>query len=319
MQTQRGFVSTGILIAIILAIVVLGGGAYYVMQQQAPTQTASDNFDNAQTLPTTNNPARTTVDTSVKTTQTQNTGTQKATATIDKNSLTTNSVTPTITGTASANIGIFIAKGKVTVTSPITTDSQNYAWRYWGHLGKCQSTTGDFCGFDILNGRWSTTVFGPGLELKDGVYTVIITDSIIGKDSANVLATGTLTIAGSINNGLSSISISSPVAGTSVSQGSSLTISWSSQNAPTGAYVQLSLVPVSGSSGDYAAISTAGESLPLTGNKSWTIPSVNLCSVDGCKIRPSPGQYRISASILKGDTGVGIGTTDSAIFNITTP
>ena len=54
MHNQRGFVGVGVLIAIILGIVVLGGGAYYVVQQQAPTQTASENFDNVQTLPTQN-------------------------------------------------------------------------------------------------------------------------------------------------------------------------------------------------------------------------------------------------------------------------
>lgn len=52
MQNQRGFIGLPVLIAILLGIVVLGGGAYYVVQQQTPTQTASDNLDNLQTLPT---------------------------------------------------------------------------------------------------------------------------------------------------------------------------------------------------------------------------------------------------------------------------
>ena len=47
MNTQRGFVGVGVLIAIILGVVVLGGGAYFVMQQQAPSQTAlpDNNFE----------------------------------------------------------------------------------------------------------------------------------------------------------------------------------------------------------------------------------------------------------------------------------
>jgi len=60
MQNQRGFVGVGVLIAILVGLAVLGGGAYYVVQQQAPTQIASDNFDNVETLPTnttTSNPA----------------------------------------------------------------------------------------------------------------------------------------------------------------------------------------------------------------------------------------------------------------------
>ncbi len=51
MKNQQGSVSTGILIAIILAIVVLGGGAYFVMQSNQSSQTASEN--NLDTLPTT--------------------------------------------------------------------------------------------------------------------------------------------------------------------------------------------------------------------------------------------------------------------------
>lgn len=195
MHNQRGFVGLPVLIWIVLGLIVVGGGAYYVVQQQSASQTTSNNFDNVETLSTTNTQtSQQTQATKNTPTQTQNTQTQKATATVDKSSLTSNSFTPTISGTANSDIGIFIAKGKVTVNSPISTDWQNYAWRYWGHLGKCKSTTGDFCGFDIINGRWSIQVFGPGFKLEDGVYTVIITDSITGKDSANVLTTGTLTI-----------------------------------------------------------------------------------------------------------------------------
>ncbi|MEK7612952.1 MAG: hypothetical protein AAB449_02290 [Patescibacteria group bacterium] len=62
MQYQRGFVGVGVLIAILVGLAVFGGGAYYIVQQQTPTQTASDNFDNLQQLPTnttTSNPAPT--------------------------------------------------------------------------------------------------------------------------------------------------------------------------------------------------------------------------------------------------------------------
>jgi len=74
MQNQRGFVGVGVLIAIILGIVVLGGGAYYVVQQQAPTQTATENFDNLQQLPITNNQpqTKTTTNAPAQTTPTQN-------------------------------------------------------------------------------------------------------------------------------------------------------------------------------------------------------------------------------------------------------
>lgn len=39
MQTQRGFVSAAVLIAIVLGLIVVGGGAYYVVQQNTQPQT----------------------------------------------------------------------------------------------------------------------------------------------------------------------------------------------------------------------------------------------------------------------------------------
>ncbi|MCF7816168.1 MAG: hypothetical protein K9M10_04165 [Candidatus Pacebacteria bacterium] len=52
MNTQRGFIGIGMLIAILLGLAVIGGGAYYVTHQQPAQQTPTDNFDNTQTLPT---------------------------------------------------------------------------------------------------------------------------------------------------------------------------------------------------------------------------------------------------------------------------
>lgn len=55
MKIQKGFVSVGILITIVLGLIIIGGGVYYFMHQQAPSPNLSDNaLDNSQTLPTTN-------------------------------------------------------------------------------------------------------------------------------------------------------------------------------------------------------------------------------------------------------------------------
>ncbi len=59
MQNQRGFIGVGLLIAILVGLAVLGGGAYYVVHQQSATQTPVENFDNVQTLPTTNTSTQT--------------------------------------------------------------------------------------------------------------------------------------------------------------------------------------------------------------------------------------------------------------------
>lgn len=49
MYIQRGFVTAGILIAIVLGLIIVGGGAYFVMQSN---QTVSENFGDSQQLPT---------------------------------------------------------------------------------------------------------------------------------------------------------------------------------------------------------------------------------------------------------------------------
>ena len=56
MKIQRGFVSAGILIAIVLGLIVVGGGAYYVMQQNTTSQTPTEEGPvNLETLPRANN------------------------------------------------------------------------------------------------------------------------------------------------------------------------------------------------------------------------------------------------------------------------
>ncbi len=41
MQNQRGFIGTGVLIAILVGLIVVGGGVYFVMQQRSSLQTTS--------------------------------------------------------------------------------------------------------------------------------------------------------------------------------------------------------------------------------------------------------------------------------------
>jgi len=103
-------------------------------------------------------------------------GKADAFATIDQRSLTTNSASPTITGTVrNADIGVRILKGRVAVPSPIDTASQDYVW---------QSPNA----FPAAGGRWSTTV--AGVTLDNGIYTVIVSDM----KTALVLATGVLVV-----------------------------------------------------------------------------------------------------------------------------
>jgi len=99
-------------------------------------------------------------------------------ATIDQHSLTTNSASPTITGTVrNAEIGLRILKGRVAVPSPIDTASQDYVSRYPSMLF-------------AAGGRWSATVAASGVTMENGIYTVVVFDV----KTALVLATGTLVV-----------------------------------------------------------------------------------------------------------------------------
>lgn len=83
MKNQRGFVGVWVLIAIVLGLIVVGGGTYYIVQQQSPSQTTSENSDNVQTLPTTNNQTQTTETTANTAAQTsQNTTNTKPSITV---------------------------------------------------------------------------------------------------------------------------------------------------------------------------------------------------------------------------------------------
>lgn len=75
MKTQQGFVSAGILIAIVLGLIVVGGGAYFVMQNQSANTevvrdtgldqlpTVNTNVDTRPSTPTTNPSTNTSVPT----------------------------------------------------------------------------------------------------------------------------------------------------------------------------------------------------------------------------------------------------------------
>lgn len=194
MKNHQGFIGVGILIAILVGLSVLGGGAYFVMHQ-TPSQTGSENSDNVQTMPTANNPIQTTANTPAQTTQTQNTEI-KATATIDKNSLTTSSSKPTITGTFSNTNGIevIVTRGTLPSDGLMSAMVSQPVW----------SDRSDHGGGVMLNGTsagtWSNTI---STALQNGTYRVGIyqdtlyypqTDANMAKNSRRLLASGTLVV-----------------------------------------------------------------------------------------------------------------------------
>jgi len=104
-------------------------------------------------------------------------------------------------------------------------------------------------------------------------------------------------------------SISVSVSLSSVAQGSALPISWTSQSAPSGATVSLSLIPLPDR--EWATI---GANKPLTGSMSWTVPST-YCHLDVCGLPLTPGQYLVRAWIVSG--GQAVATGDSSDFSVT--
>jgi hypothetical protein len=95
-----------------------------------------------------------------------------------------------------------------------------------------------------------------------------------------------------------------------VSSGNQLSLSWQATNAPAGATVGLSLVPVAGG-GQWMTIA-ANKS--TTGSMSWQIPDT-FCSADVCGISLTSGQYLVRASIIS--RGQSVATSDSPQFAIT--
>lgn len=89
MNTSRGFVSFGLILAVIIGLVVLGGAGYYATQKNA-LQTSNKNATTTQQVQQSASQSVPSSDTSADT---------KASVTIDQSSLTTTSGTPTITGT----------------------------------------------------------------------------------------------------------------------------------------------------------------------------------------------------------------------------
>jgi len=104
-------------------------------------------------------------------------------------------------------------------------------------------------------------------------------------------------------------SISVSVSLSSVAQGSALPISWTSQSAPAGATVSLSLIPLPDR--EWATI---GANKPLIGTMSWTVPST-YCHLDVCGLPLTPGQYLVRAFIVSG--GQALATGDSSDFSVT--
>lgn len=185
MYNQRGFIGLPVLIAILLGIVVLGGGAYFVVQQQTPTQTATENFDNVQTLPTTNNQAQTQTNTNTQTgASTQNpvaqdTVVKKPSATID--SLVLTSTNRTITGTASGvssvNVGLY--------------DHTTAKFNEWTMVSAANVAES----IPVVNGRWSFTVSGSDYLVNGTTVRVTYDGPNPGTNDVVVLASGTLTVA----------------------------------------------------------------------------------------------------------------------------
>ena len=286
MHNQRGFIGVGVLIAILVGLVVLGGGAYFVVQQQAPSQTASDNFDNVQTLPTTNN----------KTQQTQVSNTQS----------TPSATTPTPKNTSETTV-----KPKITNIKLLSSHSgQSYKagdtitvrWEAPSELSSVVIVLGQSCTKgEVADGNCNTTDFFKEFggisntgeyKLKIPInapsgnrYDIFVTDCYgmcLGKSYGSVRS-ARFSISASATFVMPKIIILSPQVGASL-QGDTVTIKWrldnpgnfelSDQNASLG--MMGSTCPLTAPYGEGCLYFTNNASVSLAaGEYSWKILKIS--------------------------------------------
>jgi hypothetical protein len=148
---QRGFGVVGLLI--ILGLVIIGGGAFWYLQNKSATT------------------ANSALQTVTNTERTHTSPSAAPSATIDKNSLITNSLTPTLTGTA-------------TGLSEVAIDVLDLSAE---PAAGSQYVTHDSA--PVINGHWSDTLVSSPKLKYDHTYGIRVYD-----DPAGVNVKGTLTI-----------------------------------------------------------------------------------------------------------------------------
>lgn len=242
MYNQRGFIGLPVLIAILLGIVVLGGGAYYVVQQQTPRQTTSENFDNVQTLPTTNN-------------QTQET--QTTVNTPAQTSQNTTNTKPAITVTAWHSDGpatISVSYSNLPKkTSALALCVDNGACTDWVENFTPPSPSGTYT-MSVQHG-YAESQKGLGA----GKYKIVV----IGSEFSDQIVASSIFTVSAIQSSQSTsiipdiIRITSPNGGETLKIGDTVRVSWDAKNVP-GKYVGLRL-EVWQISGDKPIIDATGQ------------------------------------------------------------
>ncbi len=123
-----------------------------------------------------------------------------------------------------------------------------------------------------------------------GIYTATVTRKTGCTPSqcfGSSTGIGTTTIVVGATSGIPPFSISSPVSGQTVKQGEGLTISWDSQNAPTGSAVSLWLVKSSGGN-----LGLIARNQLTNGTFNWQVPGSRCSSSGVCSILvDSPAAY----------------------------
>ncbi|MDB5224981.1 MAG: hypothetical protein JWO43_603, partial [Candidatus Adlerbacteria bacterium] len=186
MNIQKGFISIGLLIAIILGVAVVGGGSYYVMQKMSAPQSdiaALSQGDSPTATPTTQEKT------------TNGTNSVGPSASFKVSTLVGTTQTLSISGNC-ANVpgalDIRIVSGKTTLATNRLPDDAVYIdyTHHGGTLGAtCNSTSGTF------STRDSNPQLQPGIYTV-GLYTYTTVSSSEGPQPQNVklLASGTLTV-----------------------------------------------------------------------------------------------------------------------------
>lgn len=179
MYFEKGFIGLRALMTIVFAVIVLGGGAYYVMHQNTAPQTSTNYPDISTKQQTTTNTPNTNTNVTASTVKPASPTKASLAIKIDANSLTSSSLTPTITGTASGvtevHFEVFGSDGARVAAAQASFNSTTRAWSFpINDSTKVQNSSGR--PVELYHGStYSIEVFsGPGdsTVLTRGILTI---------------------------------------------------------------------------------------------------------------------------------------------------
>lgn len=267
MQNKRGFVGTGVLIAILIGVTLFGGGAYYVAQQQL-AQAPTENFDNLQQLPTTNNQPQATQQQLTDAVRTSPAKTYSYETSTTLSSFKSPSGTYAVRfdnhsqskfRIVELSTGKVLSDYKPKMGSAVICELVCYAFAQW--LNDTKLIIGSY---SLVNNEWNST--NPA-KRHDVVVFDVLTETYRPATQSEIAQfdlynnTHLTWESPTLNTGV--IKIISPNGGEVIKLGSTARITWEGKNVPSGAELELELFEITS---DKTSVSAEGACLNCTGS-----------------------------------------------------